>query len=117
VDAHFGPFTVRTDQPQGGGGEGSAPTPFELFLSSLATCAGIYVLGFCKMRGITSEGIQLIQTVERNEHKMATRIRLEILLPEGFPDQYTAAVVRVAEQCLVKKHLENPPAFEVVAKK
>jgi putative redox protein len=117
VDAHFGSFTVRTDQPQVGGGEGGAPTPFELFLASLATCAGIYVLGFCKMRGIPTEGIQLIQTAERDQNKMATRIRLEIQLPEGFPDQYTAAVVRAAEGCLVKKHLENPPAFEVVAKK
>ncbi len=117
VDAHFGSFTVCTDQPQAGGVPGSAPTPFELFLASLATCAGIYVLGFCKMRGIPSEGIQLIQTVERNQNKMATRVRLEIQLPEGFPEQYTSAVIRAAESCLVKKHLENPPSFEVVTTK
>ncbi len=51
VDAHFGPYTVNTDQPPMGGGEGSAPTPFAVFLSSIGTCAGIYVLGFCKQRG------------------------------------------------------------------
>ena len=31
-----------------GGGQGSAPTPFATFLASMGTCAGIYVLGFCK---------------------------------------------------------------------
>ena len=115
MNAHFGSFTVETDQPSSNGGDGTAPTPFEMFLASLATCAGIYVLGFCKTRGIPSEGIRLVQKVERNaESKLATKIRVEIQLPPSFPRQYTSAVIRAAESCLVKKHLENPPAFEVV---
>jgi len=116
VDAHFGPFTVGTDQPAAAGEGSAAPTPFELFLASLATCAGVYVQGFCKKRGIPSDGIRLIQKVERNpETKMAVKISLDIRLPEGFPQQYVAAVMRAAESCLVKKHLEHPPAFEVSA--
>ena len=115
VNAHFGSFTVATDQPKSSGGEGAAPTPFELFLASLATCAGIYVLGFCKMRGIPSEGIRLTQKVERSpETKLATKVRLEIQLPPSFPKQYASAVIRAAESCLVKKHMENPPSFETV---
>jgi putative redox protein len=114
VDAHFGSFTVATDQPAAFGGENSAPSPFELFLASLATCAGVYVQGFCKMRGISSEGIRLIQRVERNpESKMANKISLYIQLPEEFPKQYVSAVIRAAESCLVKKHLEKPPVFEI----
>ena len=31
VDASFGQYTVHTDQPPMGGGEGSAPTPFAVF--------------------------------------------------------------------------------------
>jgi putative redox protein len=117
VNARFGSYTVETDQPKAGGGEGAAPTPFDLFLASLATCAGFYVLGFCKMRGISSEGIRLIQTVERNQSKMVSRVRLEIQIPPEFPEQYTSAVIRAAESCLVKKHLENPPSFEIVTAK
>ena len=114
VDAHFGSFTVKTDQPAGAGGEDSAPTPFELFLASLATCAGVYVQGFCKMRGIPSEGIRLIQKVARDpQSKMANKITLDIQLPEGFPQQYVSAVIRAAESCLVKKHLDKPPVFEI----
>ena len=46
VDAHFRGHTLPTDQPAGGGGEDSAPMPFEVFLASIGTCAGIYILGF-----------------------------------------------------------------------
>jgi putative redox protein len=114
VDAHFGSFTVQSDQPKAGGGEGIAPTPFELFLASLATCAGYYVLGFCRMRHISLEGIRVVQKVERDiATKMASKVLLEIQLPPDFPEQYTSAVIRAAESCLVKKHLEKPPAFEI----
>jgi len=116
VDAHFGSFTVQSDQPKAGGGESVAPTPFELFLASLATCAGYYVLGFCRMRGIPMEGIRLIQKVERDPAtRMARKVQLDIQLPPDFPEQYTSAVMRAAESCLVKKHLEQPPAFEIRA--
>jgi putative redox protein len=113
ADAHFGSFVIKTDQSAENGGDGSAPTPFEAFLASLATCAGVYVMGFCKMRGIPTDGIRLIQRTEQEPStKMVGKISLEIQVPQGFPQQYTAAVIRAAESCLVKKHLEKPPAFE-----
>ena len=114
VDAHFGSFTVHTDQPYNYGGDNTAPSPFELFLASLATCAGYYVLSFCEMRGISAEGIRIIQHVEQNPvDKMVRKITVDIRLPADFPQQYVSAVRRAAESCLVKKHLESPPAFEV----
>jgi putative redox protein len=114
VDAHWGSFTVATDQPADHGGQDSAPTPFEMFLASIATCAGFYVLGFCKMRGISPEGIRLIQRIEQDSAtKMVRKIYQEIQLPAGFPEQYISAVKRAADSCLVKKHLEAPPAFEI----
>jgi len=114
VDARFGSFIVRTDQPKAEGGEDAAPTPFELFLGSLATCAGYYVIGFCKARNISIEGIRLIQKDERSSTtKMVERILIEIQLPQGFPKEYESAVIRAAEKCLVKKHLEHPPSFAI----
>ena len=115
VQASFESFTVETDQPQSYGGDGSAPTPFELFMASLATCAGYYVLGFCKTRGISAEGIHLIQKSEQQEKtRMVEKVTLEIHLPSDFPEQYKAAVIKAAESCLVKKHLDHPPSFEIV---
>lgn len=114
VDAQFGPYTVRTDQPPQGGGEGSAPTPFATFLASIGTCAGIYVLGFCRQRGLPTEDIRLVQRLEVNPaNGMISKVLLDIHLPPGFPERYRPALIRAAEMCAVKKHMENPPQFEI----
>lgn len=114
VDAHFGEFTVKTDQPPMGGGENSAPAPFSVFLASIGTCAGIYVLGFCRQRGLPTEGIRIVQRMSRNRMTgMVDQIDLEIQVPPTFPQKYYDALVRSADQCAVKKHLENPPKFNV----
>jgi ribosomal protein S12 methylthiotransferase accessory factor len=114
VDANFGGFTLKTDQPAQGGGDGSAPTPFATFLASIGTCAGIYVLGFCQQRGIPTQGIKIVQRMHGDRMTgLIGRIDLDIQLPPDFPEKYKAAVIRSAEQCAVKKHLEHPPAFNV----
>ena len=114
VDAHFNGMTVMTDQPPYAGGQGAAPAPFSLFLASLGTCAGIYVLGFCNQRGIPTDGIKIIQRMHTDRSTgMVGQIDLEIQLPPDFPEKYKSAVIRSAEQCAVKKHLENPPKFNV----
>lgn len=117
VDAHFGTFSVRTDQPILGGGEGSAPSPFDTFLASIGTCAGIYVLGFCQQRGLPKEGIRIIERVQRDPVKgMVSEIDLEIQVPKAFPEKYLPSLIRSAELCAVKKHIENPPTFVVYTK-
>ena len=114
VDAHFGGFVVPTDQPPQGGGESSAPTPFATFLSTIGTCAGIYVLGFCRQRGIPTDGIRLVQRIKSDRMTGLVRdVQVTIELPEGFPAKYADAVVRAAEQCAVKKHFEQPPTIRV----
>lgn len=114
VDAHFGSYTVKTDQPPMGGGEGSAPTPFLTFLASLGTCAGIYVLGFCRNRGLPTDGIRIVQRIHTNSmNGMVENVELEIQVPPTFPEKYYPALVRSAEQCAVKKVMENPPVFDV----
>ncbi len=117
VDATFEGFTIPTDQPPTGGGEGSAPTPFAVFLSSIGTCAGIYVLGFCKQRGLPTEGIKILQRIHRDPATgMVGTVDLEIQVPESFPDKYYDSLIRSANQCAVKKHLEHPPSFNVYTK-
>jgi len=116
VDAQFGAHTIRTDQPTKAGGDDSAPTPFTTFLSSVGTCAGIYVLGFCRQRNLPTENIRLVQrmTVDPTTH-MTTALTVEIQLPPDFPEKYKDAVIRAASQCAVKKHFERPPAIAVNA--
>jgi putative redox protein len=114
VDAHFGPYHVMTDQPGPMGEPGTAPTPFSLFLASIATCAGIYVLGFCKQRNLPTDGMRIIQRSHTNRATgMIENVDLEIQVPAGFPEKYLPSLVRSAELCAVKKHIETPPAFNV----
>jgi putative redox protein len=114
VDASYNGFTIATDQAVDAGGGGSAPEPFDFFLSSIVTCAGIYVLGFCQKRGIPYEGIQIVQSWERDEKsRRITTIRIVIEVPPDFPEKYHKAIIRAANQCSVKKTIENPPQFDV----
>ncbi len=117
VDAHFDEFTVKTDQPPMGGGTGSAPSPFAVFLSSIGTCAGIYVLGFCKQRDLPTSGIRIVQRMHNDPMTgMIGKIDLEIQVPPTFPEKYLPSLIRSAELCAVKKHLEKPPVFEITTR-
>ena len=115
VDADYKGFTIRTDQPVLSGGDGSAPAPFDLFVASIGTCAGIFMLSFMKQRGIDPTGSGVTLRTERNrETGMIGAIELVLQLPAGFPEKYEAAIVRAVDQCTVKRHIHRPPAFSVL---
>jgi putative redox protein len=116
VTAHSHGHIIKTDQPVSGGGLNSAPSPFELFLASIGTCAGIYVKSFCDNRKIPTENIKIIQSAEFDEETgLPVHIQLDIKLPPDFPEKYKEAVISVAELCKVKKSMASPPVFEVLA--
>ncbi|MBN1482707.1 OsmC family protein [candidate division KSB1 bacterium] len=108
VNAEYGPFNIPTNQ------DGTAPPPFALFLASIGTCAGIYVLGFCQQRGLPMDGLEINQIMETDPiTRMIKKIKLDIHMPAGFPEKYKEAIIRSADQCAVKKHMVSPPEFEI----
>jgi putative redox protein len=114
VNAVYGDFTIQTDQSPHAGGEGSAPEPFTLFLASIGTCAGIFVLSFCQSRGIPTEGIRLVQShFVKESGRGIGKIEIAIELPPDFPEKYKDAVISAANLCAVKKHIQDPPEFVV----
>ena len=116
VEALAGGFPILTDQPASEGGAGAAPSPFELFLASIGTCAGIYALRFCRQRNLETEGLSLELTAEKGDDaRRVARIRIEIRLPQAFPARYRDAMLRAVDQCKVKRHILEPPQFEVTA--
>jgi ribosomal protein S12 methylthiotransferase accessory factor len=115
VTAYSHGHVIKTDQPVHSGGQNSAPSPYELFLASIGTCAGIYVKSFCDNRNISTENIKIIQSAEFDEETgLPTNIKLDIKLPADFPEKYKEAVISVAELCKVKKTMADPPVFEVI---
>jgi ribosomal protein S12 methylthiotransferase accessory factor len=114
VTAHTHGHSIRTDQPLDNGGTNTAPTPFDLFLASIGTCAGIYVKSFCDNRKIPTDGIKIIQTTQFNkETGLPANIKIDIQVPPDFPEKYRNSLINVAELCKVKKTMAIPPTFEV----
>jgi putative redox protein len=116
VTAHYHGHAIKTDQPVSSGGANSAPSPFDLFLASIGTCAGIYVKSFCDNRKIPTDNIKIIQSAEYDkESGLPVNITLDIKLPPDFPEKYKTSVISVAELCKVKKTIANPPVFEIIS--
>ena len=109
VDVQAGQHTIRTDQPPAS----TAPTPFTLFLASIGSCAGFYMQAFCRARGISTEGIRVRQHQDTTPSGAVERVHISVELPDQFPEQYRHAVIKSAEKCTVKKHLEHPPAVDI----
>lgn len=116
VDARIDDRTIPTDQKAENGGNGSAPEPFDLFLASIATCAGIYALEFCQARDLSTDGMQITMACDFDENETTCRrVRISLKVPSRFPEKYKRAIVRVMDKCSVKRHILNPPEFSVEA--
>ena len=112
IDARIGDFVIHTDQSEKYGGSASAPEPFDLFLASIATCAGIFAWNFCQARDLPTEGIDLSMECIRDESKkLFTEMKLHLTLPQGFPEKYRSGIIRAMELCAVKRHIHEAPKF------
>jgi ribosomal protein S12 methylthiotransferase accessory factor len=114
VSAQVGGFEILTDQPITSGGANSAPSPYDLFLASIGTCAGFFALRFCQQRELPTAGLGLSLDIERDpESRKLNRVKIEIQLPEGFPEKYRKAIIKATDQCAVKQAIIAQPEFEV----
>ncbi|MFI0413824.1 MAG: OsmC family protein [Candidatus Thiodiazotropha sp.] len=112
IQAKIGDYTIETDQPLKYGGDASAPAPFDLFLASLATCAGIYAWNFCESRKLSTEGMDLrMDCVNDEKKKIIVKVTFRLTLPDGFPEKYRSGIVRAMELCAVKRHMMDTPEF------
>lgn len=117
IDVEYKGYVIKTDQPVRDGGDATAPSPFDLFLASLAACAGFYAVAFCRERGIPTDGLGVTMTTERGEvSKMIDQVTITVDLPAGFPEKYRVALVKAVDHCTVKAHILRAPRFEVVAR-
>ena len=115
VVAHMDGVSIATDQSVKEGGGGTAPSPFQLFLASLATCAGVYAKRFCESRKLSTQGMALTVRCDFAEKEFRVEnMTYDLTLPEGFPAKYTNAIHRAVDLCAVKKHVCDAPDFQIV---
>ena len=105
VDATVKGRVVHTDQ--------AGVSPFDLFLASIAACAGFYALRFCQQRNIDTHGLGVTLTPTRPDKRLEA-VKIDLRLPPAFPEKYRDAILRAVDQCAVKKAILDPPAFQVV---
>ena len=118
ITAIYNGHSIKTDQPLDNGGENTAPAPFDLYLASIGTCAGIYVKSFCDKRNIPTDNIRVFQNIIWDEKTdLPSDITIELKLPPDFPEKYRESVISAAELCKVKKSIANPPEFKVITSK
>ncbi len=117
VDAEYKGFVINTDQPVKHGGSGTAPAPFDLFMASIAACAGFYVVAFCREREIPTDKVGVVMRMEKDpESKLIGKITIEVRLPADFPERYKKAIIKAVDTCTVKLNIIKAPAFEILTK-
>jgi ribosomal protein S12 methylthiotransferase accessory factor len=106
IDAQIAGHSIPTDQSVRNGGQNAAPEPFQLFLASIATCAGIYAKSFCDQRGLSApRGLDM--DLARGGGGLLSRLDLVLHVDADFPAKYDSAIIRAMELCAVKKQLRE----------
>jgi len=112
--AHHRGLQTGSDQPESGGGENTALTPTELFVASLAMCAGVFVVYFAERHDIALEGMRIAADYEMADSpRRVASIKLRISIPHPLAERQQAALQRAAEQCVVHNTLRRPPKVSI----
>jgi ribosomal protein S12 methylthiotransferase accessory factor len=75
---------------------------------------GFYALRFCQQRSLPTEGLGLtLDPIRDEEGKRVAVVRISLQLPAGFPEKYRTAIERAVDHCAVKRHILEPPQFEL----
>jgi putative redox protein len=105
---------LLVDQPIEDEGSDEGMTPPEIFVASLASCMGVYVLNYCKNIGINPN--DMILSVEWEKATNPARlsyIKVDIKLPKIKAKEKEKAIIKVAEHCLVHNTINSPPQISI----
>lgn len=105
VNVRVKDFDIRTDQAISQGGEASAPTSIDLFLASLGSCSGVFVLNFLKKHNLPETVYLTLDPVWDIQEYVIEKVVVTIHIPKDFPEGYDNALVEVAKRCLVARHV------------
>lgn len=115
--AKCGAHEVFTDQHQTEGGTDKALTPAELFVASLGTCIGVYIVRFCKRHNLPTAGLKVFLdwTVVKDPWRIGA-IKVEIHYPHTISESEKKGLLRMAESCFVHETILHHPEIKVELK-
>jgi uncharacterized OsmC-like protein len=99
---------VMTDLPEKGGGDDSAPTPSELFIGSIGSCAALYVARYLETAKLNPEGLFVDMDWEFSEDKSKiSHIDMTIHVPNAVLGARKKAVAAAANKCVIHRTLHD----------
>ncbi len=106
IDVAFNNFKIKTDQAKENGGDETAPEPYDVFISSLAACAGIYAKSFCDVRKLSTNNMYISCNVSfKEEQKLMDQVNITLHVNQDFPEKYIKAIIKSMNGCAVKNQL------------
>jgi uncharacterized OsmC-like protein len=105
---------VTVDQPADAGGDDAGPTPTELFVASLASCAAFYAERFLRRHG-GADGLRVLARYEMSQERPArvTLIEMDVRVPVALAPEVAAGLRRSIERCTVHNSLRVEPEVSV----
>ena len=106
---------ISVDQPRDAGGQDAAPTPTELFVASLASCAAYYAGRYLTRHGYPRDGLRVTADYEMAADRPArvAAIQLTVRVPDEVPAERMPALRAVISHCTVHNSLARPPAVSI----
>jgi putative redox protein len=108
----IGEHTLTVDQPDTGD---AGPTPTDLFVASLASCAAHYAGRFFARHGVDPDGFEVDAAFAMAADRPARvgYVDLRLRLPRGFPDELRERLSAVVDHCTVHNSITTPPGVRV----
>ena len=110
---------ITIDQPKEFKGSDQGPTPSEIFIDSIGACIGMYVISYCKSVGFNAEGLTISINWEKELKEKPYHIKnidVKINLPKADIGARKAALLKVAESCLIHQtiKLSSPVHIDLI---
>ena len=104
--ARVGDVECGFDFPERLGGQNTAPTPTECFVSSIAACELFFAYRFLERRGVATDGATATVTWESTPRAIH-KIKVELKIPGGVEGKLAEGCLKMARSCFVTQSVEG----------
>ena len=99
-----GKHRLITDQPEEHGGEGSGPSPHELFPAALAACVAVTLVQYGRTKGWDLGEVRV--SVDYDNHSKPRKVETAIELGGELTEEQLERLVKVARACPLRRSVE-----------
>lgn len=99
-----GKHRLITDQPERLGGDGSGPSPHELFPAALAACVTVTLVQYARTKGWELGDVHV--AIDYDHHSTPPRFDVAVEFSGDLTDAQLERLARVAHACPLRRSIE-----------